>query len=148
MTIKIVNKKLAIFVTFSNNLRITLNKHFDTMQTSKDYTANFRDYGVITVPKGTRLTHQTACGIDKNYHFVCDYNWIKVNYPTIERVLLHDVMYNGIDVPIEFVEDDRTVTYTPLTGQNKPFIMNSQRYNRDELIKLGYDKECHEAILR
>jgi hypothetical protein len=118
------------------------------MQTSKDYTANFRDYGVITVPKGTRLTHQTACGIDKNYHFVCDYNWIKVNYPTIERVLLHDVMYNGIDVPIEFVEDDRTVTYTPLTGQNKPFIMNSQRYNRDELIKLGYDKECHEAILR
>jgi hypothetical protein len=74
------------------------------MQTSKDYTANFMDYGVITVPKGTRLTHQTACGVDKNYHFVNEFGWVKTNYPTIDRILLHDLTYYGLNVPIEFVE--------------------------------------------
>jgi len=118
------------------------------MRTSKDYTiADFRGYGEVTVPKGTRVTHMTAMGNDPKYHFVDEYDWIKANYPTIAATLKHDVSYYGINVPIEFIETERTVRYSPLTNQNKPFILNSQRYNRDELIKLGYDKECSEAIL-
>lgn len=73
------------------------------MKTKQDVTLKFRDYGSITIPKGTGLTHQTANGVDKNYHFVNDFNWIRTNYPTIDRVLLHDAMYYGIDIPKEFV---------------------------------------------
>lgn len=76
------------------------------MKTSQDVTINFRDYGEITVPAGTRLTHMTALGIDKKYHFVDDLSWIKKNYPSIDRVLSHDAFYYGIDIPKEFVSYD------------------------------------------
>lgn len=79
------------------------------MKTKRDYTLHFRvansDYGLITVPKGTRLTHQTACGIDKNYHFVDDLSWVKPHEDgTKQYGLLHDLKYYGINVPKEFVE--------------------------------------------
>lgn len=74
------------------------------MHTNQNVTIKFRDYGDITVPKGTRLTHQTACGIDNNYHFVEDLDWIDTNYPKINKVLRHDAFYYGIDIPKEFVQ--------------------------------------------
>lgn len=80
------------------------------MELSKDYTFEYAphgkhsSYGVITVPKGTKLTHQTACGIDKNYHFVNEFKWIDENYPTVSNIMLHDVMYYGINVPKEYVQ--------------------------------------------
>lgn len=51
----------------------------------------------VCVPKGTKLTHQTATGIDKNYHFVNEYSWA-------EKYYHHDLKYHGINVPKEFVE--------------------------------------------
>ena len=75
------------------------------MKTNKDYTVNYRDHGIITVPKGTKVTHQTAMGKDKNYHFVDDLSWIKPHVNGIPRYgLLHDVKYYGIDVPKEYVD--------------------------------------------
>lgn len=74
------------------------------MKTSKDVTINYRGFGEITIPKGTKLTHNTACGVDKNYHFVNDLKWIDKNYPTINRILKHDATFYGIDVPREFVD--------------------------------------------
>jgi hypothetical protein len=79
------------------------------MKTKKDYTVRFKvanvDYGNITVPKGTPLTHRTACGIDKNYHFVSDFSWVKPHEDgTKQYGLLHDLKYYGINVPKEFVE--------------------------------------------
>lgn len=74
------------------------------MKTSQDVKINFRHYGEIVVPKGTALTHKTACGIDEKYHFVSDLSWIKRDYPNIDRVLLHDATYYGIDIPKEFVD--------------------------------------------
>jgi len=76
------------------------------MKTNKDYTTEFMHYGKITIPKGTMLTHQTACGIDKNYHFVNDLRFIERDYPTIARILTHDMTYHGVDVPKEYVEYD------------------------------------------
>jgi hypothetical protein len=79
------------------------------MQTKEDYTTRYivtgKDYGEITVPKGTKLTHQTAMGIDKNYHFVDEFSWIKP-YPdgTPKYGLIHDIKYRGLDVPKEYVE--------------------------------------------
>lgn len=73
------------------------------MKTSKEYTVdNFRGYGSITVPKGTRLTHQTACGIDEKYHFVDDLSFIPGS--TATNLMKHEAYYYGIDVPKEYVE--------------------------------------------
>lgn len=74
------------------------------MKTNQDFTTKFRDYADITVPKGTKLTHRTAMGIDKNYHFVDDFKWIAAAYPEIDNILKYDMMYYGIDVPKEFVD--------------------------------------------
>ena len=74
------------------------------MYTNKDYTVSFMNYGEITVPKGTKLTHQTACGIDKNYHFVSEYGWIDKNYPEFANILKWDVSHYGINIPKEFVK--------------------------------------------
>lgn len=74
------------------------------MKTNQDVTIQFRDYGMITIPKGTRTTHKTACGIDKNYNFVEGLSWIDDKYPTISKCLRHDAFYYGINIPSEFVD--------------------------------------------
>ena len=76
------------------------------MRTSRNYTVDFMGYGPITVPAGTRVSHQTACGIDPNYHFVDEFGWIFKNYPSIAYMLKHDVMYYGINVPKECITND------------------------------------------
>ena len=71
----------------------------------KDYTVEFRDYGVVTVPKGTRTTHQTAMGIDENYNFVNEFDWVKSHEDgTKQYGLLMDLSTYGLDVPKEFVK--------------------------------------------
>lgn len=79
------------------------------MKTNRDYTLRFKvansDYGMITIPKGTRVTHQTALGIDKNYHFVNEYDWIDKNYPNIANLLKMDIHSYGINIPKEYVEE-------------------------------------------
>jgi len=78
------------------------------MKTNKEYKVHFRvantDYGILTIPKGTSLTHMTASGIDKNYHFVNDTSWVKPHSSgTPQYGLLHDLKYYGINVPKEYV---------------------------------------------
>lgn len=73
------------------------------MKTKKDFTVEFMGYGKITVPAGTETTNQTAMGIDFNYNFVNEFGWIKKNYPEIDRILLHDATYYGINVPKEYL---------------------------------------------
>ena len=74
-------------------------------QTSQDVTIkNWRGYGDIVVPKGTRITHMTACGIDEKYHFVDDLSWIEKNYPNVSKLMRHDATYYGIDIPKEYIE--------------------------------------------
>ncbi len=75
------------------------------MKTIKDYTLTFKHYGEITVPAGTPLTHITAMGYDKNYHFVGSYVWIEKNYPEIANILNMDVSTYGINVPIEYTSE-------------------------------------------
>ena len=79
------------------------------MKTSQDYTLHFKvansDYGMITVPKGTRVTNQTANGVDENYHFVSDLSWVKHHESGLPQYgLIHDLTYYGINVPKEFIE--------------------------------------------
>ncbi|MBP8113777.1 MAG: hypothetical protein KAY50_00400 [Chitinophagaceae bacterium] len=74
------------------------------MRTNQDVTLPFRIYGNITIPKGTKLTHETAMGFDAKHHFVDEFNWILKNYPTIKYLLMHDAKYYGIDIPKEYVD--------------------------------------------
>jgi hypothetical protein len=74
------------------------------MKTKTDVTVNFRGFGEIVVPKGTKLTNRTATGIDEKYHFVDEFEWIDKNYPTINNLLKHDAIYYGINIPDEYVE--------------------------------------------
>ena len=70
----------------------------------KDYTLNYRNYGEITIPKGTPTTHKTACGIDENYNFVNSFEWIKpFEDGTPNHILKMDAESYGIDVPIEYL---------------------------------------------
>jgi len=73
------------------------------MITNADYTIeNYRGNGKIIVPKGTRLTNKTACGIDEKYHFVDDLSFMPGNSTT--NCAKHDATYYGIDVPKEYVD--------------------------------------------
>jgi hypothetical protein len=74
------------------------------MKTSQDVTIDYMGYGPITIPKGTGVTHETACGHDENYHFVNDLRWIRRDYPTIAGILIHDATYYGIDIPVEYID--------------------------------------------
>jgi len=74
------------------------------MKTSKDYTTEFRHYGAITVPAGTKVTHQTALGIDENYHFVNEFEWVKVKYPDFSNTLIMDLDSYGLNIPKEYID--------------------------------------------
>ena len=39
------------------------------------------------------------------------------------------------------------VVYSPLTNQNNPFVYNGQRFNRNELDKIGLSNQCKIAII-
>ena len=71
----------------------------------KDYTVEFREYGLVTVPKGTQTTHQTAMGVDKNYNFVNEFGWVKPHENGVKQYgLLMDLQNYGLNVPKEFVK--------------------------------------------
>ena len=71
-----------------------------------DYTVEFREYGTITVPKGTPTTHQTACGVDLNYNFVNDFSWVKPHDNGVKQYgLLMDLANYGLNVPAEFLTE-------------------------------------------
>lgn len=73
--------------------------------TSRPFTLEFKDFGEITVPAGTKVTHMTACGLDENYNFVDQFDWIVRDYPTVARILEMDARNYGINIPAEFVTE-------------------------------------------
>lgn len=119
------------------------------MKTSKDYTiADYRGYGEITVPAGTTLTHQTASGIDPKYHFVLDLSWITNNYPHLHRMqLLQDATYYGIDVPVEYVDYEKSVEInkTPPVDELSSALIN---YYADELKKIANPRADYAPLIK
>jgi hypothetical protein len=69
--------------------------------TNAEIKMNFKGIDIV-IPKGTRVTHQTACGVDPNYNFIADLSFInKKKYP----IMYYDAYYYGINVPKEFVTE-------------------------------------------
>ena len=62
-------------------------------QELKDY------HRLVTIPKGVRVTNKTACGVDNNYNFVDEFEFV-------DNILIKmDLETHGANVPKEFVED-------------------------------------------
>jgi hypothetical protein len=60
----------------------------------------FRGYE-ITIPEGTRTTHETALGIDEKYNFITDLSWIdKIKYYGMR----HEAYYYGINISKELLK--------------------------------------------
>lgn len=72
--------------------------------TIEDYECFFMNYGKIIVPKGTRVHNLTAMGLDDNYNFVCEYEWIKEKYLKVANILRMDISNYGINVPKEILK--------------------------------------------
>ena len=72
------------------------------MKTNKEVIQDFRNYGLITIPKGTRVSHETALGIDKNYHFVDEFDWIEEK----TSFFYQDAVHYGININSEDVEKE------------------------------------------
>lgn len=81
-----------------------------TKKTIKDMLLKFSGY-ILFVPKGSTTTHQTACGIDKNYNFLCWHDGIKVFYGHDHSItetksgsgFRHDFAYHGPNIEAELV---------------------------------------------
>lgn len=79
------------------------------MKLKKNYTVRYMnqgiDYGIITVPKGTKVSNRTAMGEDKNYHFVDEFKWVP-NHPSgiPQHMLLHDLKHYGLNVPKDYID--------------------------------------------
>jgi len=60
----------------------------------------------LEIPKGTRITNQTACGKDDNYNFIDDFSWYKPHLKGFAREMaLHDMIYRGVNIPKNKVKE-------------------------------------------
>ena len=74
--------------------------------TKRKISMNYRDYGEIVIPKGTRTTHQTACGVDDSYNFVAEFGWIPTHENGVKQHgLIWDAVHYGINIPAADVEE-------------------------------------------
>lgn len=110
------------------------------MRTKKDYIAKYNwspiDFGEITIPKGTEVTHQTAMGIDKNYHFVADWSWYKPEVKGYARkMMLHNFEHSGINVPKEYVESQEELDYNNLRAKRNRLRDDCQNYSHLDYLK-------------
>lgn len=79
----------------------------------RSYTGQFDHYTgqklnrfdtLIKIPSGVSVTNQTACGIDKNYHFVSDTSFLPLIDGIKQHGLIHDLVHHGANVPKEFID--------------------------------------------
>jgi len=77
-----------------------------TAKTIRDYQVeNFRGYGSFTVPAGSVVTNQTACGVDNSYHFWQDFHKKAEEVSGFkDSFLKHDLTYYGLNIPAEYCE--------------------------------------------
>ena len=79
-------------------------KKLKTARTIKEYQVDAFGYQ-ITIPVGSLVSNQTACGLNDNYRFWIDWHdTAKKLTGTNDSLLAHDLRYRGINVPAEFCE--------------------------------------------
>lgn len=75
-------------------------------RTKREIKQKFRDYGEITIPKGTHVNNQTATGPCSHTLFIVDLSWIPLHDNGCKQFgLIHDATFYGIHLKHEDVED-------------------------------------------
>ena len=75
-----------------------------TFTTTKDYQTTKFGFTFI-VPKGSKATNQTACGIDDTIRFWNDFQAVAKEVTGFENsILAHDLKHYGLDIPKEYFE--------------------------------------------
>lgn len=69
----------------------------------KSFSTVFRQYGKVIVPKGTSTTNLTALGMDPDYNFVDEFDWIDKDYPAYANILKMDMKSYGLHIPEEYL---------------------------------------------
>jgi hypothetical protein len=73
-------------------------------KTTKDYKINYKGYNLI-IPKGSKVSNQTARGPDDYYHFwLIDTDYIEKLTGSKNSLLLHDLTHRGLNIPKEYCE--------------------------------------------
>ena len=73
-------------------------------KTNKEYKTNYKGYE-ITVPIGSTVSNNTACGPDDLYHFWVDFREISENITGYKNsTLCHDLTFYGLNIPSEYCE--------------------------------------------
>jgi hypothetical protein len=75
-----------------------------TARTIKPYPATFGGYS-FTVPAGSLVSNQTACGPDDAYRFWRDFHATAqqlTGFP--DSILRHDLTHYGLNIPAEYCE--------------------------------------------
>lgn len=71
-------------------------------RTVKDYPAGSRGYS-FTIPAGSRVCNNTACGPDDNYHYWLDFHKQAESLTGFKNSILHhDLTYYGLEIPAEY----------------------------------------------
>jgi hypothetical protein len=79
---------------------------FKRYRTIHEITQKFRDYGEITIPKGTLASNQTALGPCSHTFFVSDFSWIPLHDNGCKQYgLIHDATFYGIHLNLEDLEE-------------------------------------------
>lgn len=88
-----------------------MNPSLKTAQTIKPYVVkNYRGHGkypghAFTVPTGSSVSNNTACGNDDNYRYWTDFKKIAEKTTGFKDSLLsHDLTYYGLNIPAEYCE--------------------------------------------
>lgn len=76
------------------------------------------DYGMLKIPAGTKVTHQTAAGYDENYHFIDEFEWLdrdpervaqakasRMSITSFNALIKSDMMTHGLNVPSDSCVD-------------------------------------------
>ena len=74
------------------------------MKTKAPYRTTYNNE-VIEIPAGTPVSHETATGPDKNYHFVNKFDWYKPELKGFARQMaIHDMAHRGINIPVQLID--------------------------------------------
>lgn len=77
------------------------------MKTNKDITGRWFGYEEMTIPKGTQVTRQSACGLlPEGEYFIDSFSWVP-KWPDGSKKsgFLHDATHRGIRVFAPDVEE-------------------------------------------
>jgi len=81
-----------------------MKKKVKKARTIKPYTEEAYGY-TITVPVGSVVSNQTACGPSDEYRFWQDFHKVAEELTGFRTsILSHDLNYRGINVPAEYCE--------------------------------------------